>query len=110
MTLTDAKDSVSSVSVVGHEIIAGSIDGKVRTYDIRMGQIFVDVIGCTYILLQDMLSFKAYANDNRLRNIPHTHNPSRLPPNLNPRFHPPPLRPPKRKTPAILPLSTIQKH
>lgn len=50
MTLTEAKDSISSVSVVGHEIIAGSVDGKVRTYDIRMGQVYIDVIGCTYTI------------------------------------------------------------
>jgi WD40 repeat protein len=51
MTLTEAKDSISSLSVVGHEITAGSIDGKVRTYDIRMGQVYVDVIGCMCLLL-----------------------------------------------------------
>lgn len=45
MTLTEAKDSISSIAVLGHEIIAASIDGKVRTYDIRMGEVYVDVIG-----------------------------------------------------------------
>lgn len=45
MTLSEARDSVSSVRVVEHEVHAGSIDGRVRVYDIRMGQVFVDVIG-----------------------------------------------------------------
>ncbi|KAF2090745.1 mitogen-activated protein kinase organizer 1 [Saccharata proteae CBS 121410] len=45
MTMSEAKDSVSSVCVLDHEIIAGSIDGRVRTYDLRMGMVYVDVIG-----------------------------------------------------------------
>ena len=45
MTLTDAKDSISSVQVTGWEIVAGSVDGRVRTYDIRTGQMDADVIG-----------------------------------------------------------------
>eukprot|EP01083_Nonionella_stella_P030811 84404_1 len=36
------KDSVSSVAVSGHEIIVGSIDGCVRTYDLRMGKLMTD--------------------------------------------------------------------
>ncbi|KAL7273671.1 hypothetical protein RUND412_003443 [Rhizina undulata] len=42
--LEDAKDSISSLHVVGHEIIVGSVDGRVRNYDIRMGQCYADVI------------------------------------------------------------------
>src|SRR5579871_2562934 len=45
LTLSEAKDSVSSLAVVGHHIFAGSIDGRVRTYDIRMGEAFIDLIG-----------------------------------------------------------------
>ncbi len=45
MQLSEAKDSVSTVKVVEHEIIAGSIDGRLRVYDIRMGQVSVDVMG-----------------------------------------------------------------
>ena len=45
MQLSEAKDSVSSVKVAEHEIITGSIDGRIRTYDVRMGQVFADVIG-----------------------------------------------------------------
>jgi mitogen-activated protein kinase organizer 1 len=43
--LEDAKDAVSSIQVKGHEIVAGSVDGRVRSYDIRMGTVGVDVIG-----------------------------------------------------------------
>ena len=43
--LEEAKDSVSSVIVDGHEIATGSVDGRVRLYDLRMGQVYVDVIG-----------------------------------------------------------------
>ncbi|KAG9956783.1 WD40 repeat-like protein, partial [Aureobasidium melanogenum] len=45
MTLSEAKDAVSSVSVSGAEIMAGSVDGRVRCYDVRMGVIDQDVLG-----------------------------------------------------------------
>lgn len=45
LTLSEAKDSVSSLAVAGHHIFAGSIDGRVRKYDIRMGEVYVDLIG-----------------------------------------------------------------
>ncbi|MCJ1330756.1 hypothetical protein MMC10_007443 [Thelotrema lepadinum] len=41
----EAKDSVSSVHVSGHEIATGSVDGRVRLYDLRMGMMYVDVVG-----------------------------------------------------------------
>ena len=43
--LDESKDSVSSLHIAGHEIVTGSVDGRVRLYDLRMGQIYVDVIG-----------------------------------------------------------------
>ena len=46
--LEDARDSVSSLHVVGHEIVTGSVDGRMRVYDLRMGMLFVDVIGRMY--------------------------------------------------------------
>lgn len=48
MMLTEAKDSISSLAVVGAEVFVGSIDGRVRVYDLRMGRVFVDVIGREY--------------------------------------------------------------
>ena len=48
--LEEARDSVSSLHVVGHEIVTGSVDGRMRVYDLRMGMIFVDVIGRMSVL------------------------------------------------------------
>ncbi|KAF2871175.1 WD40-repeat-containing domain protein [Massariosphaeria phaeospora] len=45
MTLDDAKDSVTDVAVFDCEILCASVDGRVRSYDIRMGGCEVDVIG-----------------------------------------------------------------
>ncbi len=46
MTLDEAKDSVSSVVVpkTGYEIIAASVDNRVRSYDIRMGKCMFDTL------------------------------------------------------------------
>ena len=44
-TLTGAADSVSTVAVMGHEIIAGSIDGHILMYDLRKGSLTRDAIG-----------------------------------------------------------------
>lgn len=46
--LEESGDSVSSLHVIGHEIITGSVDGKMRLYDLRMGMLHVDVIGRKY--------------------------------------------------------------
>ena len=46
--LDEAKDSVSSVNVSGHEVATGSVDGRVRLYDLRMGMVYVDVVGRMY--------------------------------------------------------------
>ncbi|KAK8002031.1 WD domain-containing protein [Apiospora marii] len=43
-TLADAKDAVTSVLVLGAEIVAGSVDGRVRSYDVRMGRCVTDVV------------------------------------------------------------------
>jgi mitogen-activated protein kinase organizer 1 len=45
MSLSEAKDGISCIEIVGEEIFAGSVDGRVRVYDIRMGRVSVDVIG-----------------------------------------------------------------
>lgn len=44
MTLGDARDAVSSISVRGVEVFAGSVDGRVRVYDLRSGEVDVDVL------------------------------------------------------------------
>lgn len=43
--LEEAKDSISSLHVAGHELVTGSVDGRMRLYDLRMGVVSVDVIG-----------------------------------------------------------------
>lgn len=43
--LDEARDSVTALAVRGPEIIAGSVDGRVRSYDVRMGRCVVDVLG-----------------------------------------------------------------
>lgn len=40
--LNEAKDAISCLHVNDHQIISGSLDGKVRTYDLRKGQLFVE--------------------------------------------------------------------
>ncbi|NWX94730.1 WDR83 protein, partial [Nothoprocta pentlandii] len=43
--LDEAKDGVSSVKVSDHEILAGSVDGRVRRYDLRAGELYSDYVG-----------------------------------------------------------------
>lgn len=45
--LEDAKDSITSVQIKNHEIITGSVDGRLRTYDLRAGHLSTDVVGRT---------------------------------------------------------------
>jgi mitogen-activated protein kinase organizer 1 len=40
--MQEAKDSVSSVQVTDHEILTGSLDGQIRRYDIRNGEMIAD--------------------------------------------------------------------
>jgi mitogen-activated protein kinase organizer 1 len=51
MTLDDAKDSITDIAISDADIIATSVDGRVRSYDSRMGICQVDVIGpsCTSV-------------------------------------------------------------
>ncbi|RKU40215.1 hypothetical protein DL546_000084 [Coniochaeta pulveracea] len=42
--LAEARDSVTSLVVRGAEVIAGSVDGRVRSYDVRMGLCVTDVM------------------------------------------------------------------
>jgi mitogen-activated protein kinase organizer 1 len=47
--LDEAKDSVTSVSVSDHEILTGSLDQKIRRYDIRKGIMLCDHIKSKFI-------------------------------------------------------------
>ena len=42
--LDEAKDAVQAVRVQGAEIVAGSVDGCVRCYDVRMGHVIKDLV------------------------------------------------------------------
>uniref|UniRef100_A0A3P8Z3F9 WD repeat domain-containing protein 83 n=1 Tax=Esox lucius TaxID=8010 RepID=A0A3P8Z3F9_ESOLU len=42
--LDEARDGISSLKVSEHELLTGSVDGRVRRYDLRMGQLHVDFI------------------------------------------------------------------
>jgi mitogen-activated protein kinase organizer 1 len=43
-TLNDCKDSVTSLIVTPSEIVASSVDGRIRTYDLRNGRLVTDHI------------------------------------------------------------------
>ncbi|KAK4228792.1 putative mitogen-activated protein kinase organizer 1 [Podospora fimiseda] len=42
--LSEAKDAITSLVSTGHEIMTGSVDGRIRTYDLRMGRCITDVM------------------------------------------------------------------
>ncbi|OLN84944.1 WD repeat domain-containing protein 83 [Colletotrichum chlorophyti] len=50
--LEDAKDAVTSLAVRDAEIVAGSVDGRVRSYDVRMGKCVTDVMGASVTSLK----------------------------------------------------------
>ena len=60
MTFTEAKDSVSCVAVRGHEIYAGSVDGRVRIYDLAMGCVETDVLGTSVTSVTPTLAGDSY--------------------------------------------------
>lgn len=45
--LEESRDSVSGLHLHGYEIVTGSVDGRIRLYDLRKGMLSVDVIGRT---------------------------------------------------------------
>lgn len=60
---SEARDSVSVVcingGVGGHEVVAGSVDGRVRYYDLRMGRVDTDVLGAPVTSLTPMRAGEA---------------------------------------------------
>lgn len=44
-SLEEAKDAIQTIYVGSGEIISGSVDGHVRTYDLRKGQLTSDYLG-----------------------------------------------------------------
>ncbi|KAJ8876283.1 hypothetical protein PR048_024193 [Dryococelus australis] len=68
--LKDAKDSVTSVQVTDHEILIASLDCRVRRYDIRSGELFMDFVGEPVLcasLTRDGQCMLAGCADNTLR-------------------------------------------
>jgi mitogen-activated protein kinase organizer 1 len=61
MVLEDARDSVSCLWIPrqGQEIWSGSVDGRVRCYDVRMGRVLTDVVGPAVTSLQGTRDGKA---------------------------------------------------
>jgi len=63
MVFEEAKDSVTSVLVSKDsgegEVITGSVDGKLRRYDLRMGMIYVDIIAQPITSLSQTLDDRA---------------------------------------------------
>ncbi|CAK7220674.1 hypothetical protein SCUCBS95973_004241 [Sporothrix curviconia] len=71
-TFTDARDAITALAVRGPEVLAASVDGRVRTYDVRTGRFTTDVIsgtaGVTSLsLTRDGRSVLVGALDSRLR-------------------------------------------
>ena len=45
--LDEARDAITCLAIHGPEVVAGSVDGRVRSYDVRMGRCTTDVIGAS---------------------------------------------------------------
>lgn len=74
--LDEAKDAISAIAVRGPEIIAGSVDGRVRSYDVRTGKCTVDVIGTSVTSLdvtQDGKAMLVGGLDSKVRLMDREH-------------------------------------
>lgn len=71
--LKDSKDSISSIIITDSKIIASSLDGSIRTYDLRVGEMVCDSIGSESItditLTKDSQCFVAACRDDTVRLI-----------------------------------------
>jgi mitogen-activated protein kinase organizer 1 len=47
--LDEAKDAIQTLHVGASQIISGSVDGNLRVYDLRMGELRTDFLGREYI-------------------------------------------------------------
>ncbi|TEB38371.1 nuclear mRNA splicing protein [Coprinellus micaceus] len=66
----EARDAVQTLHVGPTFVIAGSVDGHVRTYDLRMGELRSDYIGnpvAAVIPTQDATTYLATSLDNHVR-------------------------------------------
>ena len=68
--LNEAKDAISSLIVNDQQIISGSLDGRVRVYDLRKGQLFVEDCSSSVISVaetQDRQCLLVGCLDSKLR-------------------------------------------
>ena len=68
--LAEAKDAVTTVAAHGPEVVAGSVDGRVRMYDVRVGRCVTDVVGpsvTSLCLTRDGKAMLVSALDSKLR-------------------------------------------
>jgi mitogen-activated protein kinase organizer 1 len=68
--LSEARDAVTCLVVKGHEIVAGSVDGRVRGYDLRMGRCVTDVVAGSVTsldLTRDARAMLVGSLDSKLR-------------------------------------------
>jgi mitogen-activated protein kinase organizer 1 len=59
--LDEARDAVQTIHVGHSEIITGSVDGHVRTYDLRKGELRSDFMGRKSCSFHDRLKFLTIA-------------------------------------------------
>lgn len=50
--LTEAADSISDIALRGTDLITSSIDGSIRTYDIRRGVLATDACSRMIVVLE----------------------------------------------------------
>lgn len=68
--LADARDAITCLAVRGPDVVAGSVDGRVRSYDVRMGRRTTDVLGASVTslgLTRDGRAMLVGTLDSRLR-------------------------------------------
>lgn len=73
--LEEGTDSITSIAISDHLIVTGSVDGYVRTYDIRKGELRTDYFECTALpLLPHSLPLANFSIEclNRSNSVHHT--------------------------------------
>ncbi|KAL2760825.1 hypothetical protein ACRALDRAFT_2039375 [Sodiomyces alcalophilus JCM 7366] len=74
--LDDARDAVTCLAVRGPEVLVGSVDGRLRAYDVRMGRCLVDVFAASVTslsLARDGRAVLVGSLDSRLRLMDREH-------------------------------------
>lgn len=69
-TLDDARDAIQTLCVGSTYIMSGSVDGHIRTYDLRMGEVRADYLGhpvTSIVPTQDSQTVLAMTLDSHIR-------------------------------------------